>query len=186
MAGVAFVVTATLSTMAETADEPCLMALGKAPATAPKFGDFPAAVVSIAKPAAVDLRSAQGARQFRTVLREGAADGPNFAGHYTIVGWGCGSSCLDWAIVDALNGQVFFSPDSRIVSAVHVDVESGMPGTDTEYTALRFRRDSKVIAVLGAPNEDAAREGITWYRWTGHSLQKLAFVALAKICGARP
>ena len=40
--------------------------------------------------------------QFRTVLRKGAQKGPNFAGHYTVVEWGCGSNCVVFAVVDSL------------------------------------------------------------------------------------
>ncbi len=39
-------------------------------------------------------------RSYRTQIREGAAKGPNFAGHYTIAEWGCGSSCVSIAIID--------------------------------------------------------------------------------------
>lgn len=47
---------------------------------------------------------------FRTRLREGAAKGPNFAGHYTLVMWGCGAACQMVAVVDAGDGQVSFAP----------------------------------------------------------------------------
>jgi hypothetical protein len=36
--------------------------------------------------------------------------GPNFAGHYFIVTWGCGSPCLMAAIVDAKSGRVLPPP----------------------------------------------------------------------------
>jgi hypothetical protein len=63
---------------------------------------------------------------YRTRLRDGAKKGPNFADHFTLVAWGCGSSCQEWAIVDARTGQVFdwllrstagaeFYPSSRLV-----------------------------------------------------------------------
>jgi hypothetical protein len=39
-----------------------------------------------------------------------AEAGPNFAGHYVIVTWGCGSSCLMMAIVDLKTGRVFPPP----------------------------------------------------------------------------
>src|SRR5579872_5010248 len=69
----------------------------------PRFKDFPAPVAAPVKPARPRLTSADG-RAFRTVLRDGAARGPNFAGHYAVVVWGCGSSCADMAIVDTRSG----------------------------------------------------------------------------------
>ena len=39
--------------------------------------------------------------------------------------------------------------------------------------ALRFRRDSRLLIVLGAPNEDDSREGISYLRWDDKHLQEL-------------
>jgi hypothetical protein len=44
---------------------------------------------------------------YQTRLREGAKKGPNFAGYFTLVSWGCGSSCQEWAVIDARTGRVF-------------------------------------------------------------------------------
>jgi hypothetical protein len=42
--------------------------------------------------------------RFRTRIRKGAPDGPNYAGHYTVITWGCGVECQMHAIVDAKTG----------------------------------------------------------------------------------
>jgi len=76
----------------------------------PGFGMFPAPDNFRGKPATVDLRSHPDAHTYRSRLREGAAQGPNFAGHYTIVQWGCGSSCQKFAIIDAQTGKVYIYP----------------------------------------------------------------------------
>lgn len=62
------------------------------------------------RPAIVDLKSHPEAHTYRTRLREGAAKGPNFADHFTIVQWGCGSSCQRFAIIDAQTGKVYIYP----------------------------------------------------------------------------
>src|ERR1051325_7876212 len=36
--------------------------------------------------------------------------GPNFAGHYFAIRWGCGTGCARMAIVDASNGKVLPPP----------------------------------------------------------------------------
>jgi hypothetical protein len=47
---------------------------------------------------------------YRTQIREQCkSEGINFAGHFTIVKWGCGSNCLDMAIVDRINGKISYS-----------------------------------------------------------------------------
>jgi hypothetical protein len=78
--------------------------------SAPRFEDFAVPVEFKGKPAPVDLSSDPDARRFRTKLREGAKEGPNFAGHYTIVSWHCGTECQVVAVVDAKTGRVYFAP----------------------------------------------------------------------------
>ena len=74
---------------------------------APRFDDFPTSRIYKGVPAPVDLSSNPTARSYRTRLRQGARKGPDFAGHYTVVSWGCGSNCESIAIVDALSGRVY-------------------------------------------------------------------------------
>ncbi len=58
------------------------------------------------KPAPVNLSSYKGAKTYRTKLKEGAQAGPNFAGHYTIVSYGCGTQCQDNWLIDAKTGKI--------------------------------------------------------------------------------
>lgn len=69
-------------------------------------------------------------RMYRTRIREGAAQGVNFAGHYSVIEIGCGTYCRFAFVVDLRTGQVgsfpyggeeqyqmgmLFSPDSRLL-----------------------------------------------------------------------
>ena len=138
----------------------------------PRYEAFSTPVVSNLKPAQVDLKSHPRATRYRTRIREGAAEGPNFAGHFTIVGWGCGTSCVQWAVVDARTGAVYFPPDEiASISTVHVNIAEGEP--EPHFYGLRFRKDSALLIILGAPNEDESREGILFYRWTGKTFKFL-------------
>jgi hypothetical protein len=47
-------------------------------------------------------------------LREGAKAAPNFNGHYRVVEWGCGTNCIEWAIVDLASGRVWLSPEPAL------------------------------------------------------------------------
>lgn len=96
-----------------------------------KFVDYPARAWS--GPVAKPRQDTRFARLFRTVLNLGAAAGPNFAGHMTIVEFGCGTSCVEWGLVDARTGQVH-RPDATPLTLVHV-------GDD----ALKYRRDSRSL-----------------------------------------
>jgi ankyrin repeat protein len=73
----------------------------------PQFEDFPVARVYNGATARVDLSSNPIAREYRTRFREGTRKGPNFAGHYTVVTWGCGSNCEVHAIADTRDGRVY-------------------------------------------------------------------------------
>jgi len=131
----------------------------------PRFEQFPTKVEAVHAPAAVQIKS-RDARTFRTVLREGAKAGPNFAGHYTVVTWGCGTACQRLAIVDALTGEVFFPPQLQPNSYSMV--------TDGSEP-FEYRLESALLIVTGAPmdKEDA---GTFYYHWTGKSLKQLRYV----------
>jgi hypothetical protein len=45
------------------------------------------------------------AREFRTRLREAARDKPNFAGRFIGTTLGCGTECVQGAIIDARTGR---------------------------------------------------------------------------------
>jgi hypothetical protein len=138
---------------------------------------FPRALKKIARPHAVEFTGNPEAWRYRTMLRQGAAAGPDFAGHYTFVGWGCGTSCQEWALVDALTGRVSFFPDFRAVSGIHVA---------TTDSLVRFRVSSGLLVVIGAPNEDEARDGITYFSWDGRALNQLRFISRAELCASGP
>ena len=71
----------------------------------PKLSDFNVALGPHPHPHAPILRT-PGDRRFRTHIREAAAGGVNFAGHYALATWGCGSGCAQFAIVDLNTGKV--------------------------------------------------------------------------------
>ena len=70
------------------------------------FRRHPASKIYAGPPAPVILETDALAKQFRTRLTEGAKSGPNFAGAYTIVEWGCGTNCQQIAIINARTGRV--------------------------------------------------------------------------------
>ena len=81
--------------------------IGFAQSKTPTFARYPAKVEKF-KNIRVNLQSNKRARMFRTNLRNDAKEGVNFAGHYILATWGCGTNCGDSAIINARNGRVYF------------------------------------------------------------------------------
>jgi hypothetical protein len=54
-----------------------------------------------------DFKSNPEWKHFKTVITEEAKGKPNFAGHYWICGWGCGTECQYFVIVDCITGKIF-------------------------------------------------------------------------------
>lgn len=51
---------------------------------------------------------------FQTRLTNAAKEPPNFAGHYRITYWGCGSFCSAGAVIDLQTGYVFPPPLAKL------------------------------------------------------------------------
>ena len=162
-------------------DAACEYDLANVP-NAPRFADYLAPTNWRTHPARPLLDSHQ-ARLFRTVIRDAAAQGPNFAGNDTVAVWGCGASCTSAAIVDARSGRVFFPAAISDIAGNHV-AGRDPDGAEPAFNSLRFRPDSRLLAVLGAPGEDESREGVSFFVWTGAALQPLRFIPRASLCGA--
>jgi len=168
---------------------PCIK-LESVLSAAPKFAHYAAAPFH-ARPAPVDLRGNRDARRYRTALGEAAKAGPNFAGHYTIAAWGCGTSCLDWGAVDAATGKVVFDPgirtvenlaDTWTINEAATDAYARQGANTQSFDLLLFKPDSALLVMLGAPGGEESRSGITWLRWTGARFEPLRFVAAKTIC----
>ncbi len=85
-----------------------------------RFQDFPGEPAFTGTPAPVDFSTKPEARTFVSRITEGAKTGPNFNGHYTVIEWGCGTSCQTHAIVDASTGAIV---EYGLESALGVDYQ---------------------------------------------------------------
>jgi hypothetical protein len=142
---------------------PLLLLVGGAAAQtkSPRFEEYAVREKFRGKSAPVKLTT-RGARMFRTMLRENAARGVNFAGHYIAATWGCGSACWSFAIIDARTGHVYFNESLMNVGNFGYSQED----------LIQFRRDSRLIIVVGAPNDELP-EGRYYYVWTNNRLKSL-------------
>lgn len=129
----------------------------------------------VVKPASPNVESGK-AHLYRTVIREEASLGPNFAGHYTIIRIGCGAATTCLAIADAENGNVYFPPELKTVEALLVD--TGAVNVET----LNYRWNSSLLVVVGAPDEKQGRAGISYYIWHADVLKLIRFIPAAELC----
>lgn len=120
-----------------------LLVLG-APAPRPlplwMFSKHPVPVEHLVPTAPVLITSAK-SRMFRTRLREAASRPPDFAGHYIVATWGCGSSCVSAAFIDARTGVVTHLPFIVAYEALFGE------------EPLHYRLNSNVLIVNGSRNE---------------------------------
>lgn len=133
------------------------------------FNMFPVKIIYKGKMAKPDLRTDPDSYGFRTRIREGCApDTINFAGHYTIVEWGCGAECVQLAVVDRINGRVFYS-----TRYIPFDTADG-------HWLSQYRNDSRMIIVNSGLLEDYPGYCLqnSWrkpeiYEWKGNGFVKL-------------
>lgn len=108
----------------------------------PQFRDYAVSEVYTGKNAKPVITKSD--RLFRTRLSEGAKEEPNFAGRYILTAWGCGTSCLMGAVIDAKTGKI-----------------SWLPGTvccwdnyEESFHPIVFRLNSRLIILSGLINEN--------------------------------
>jgi hypothetical protein len=105
------------------------------------FRRWPASENYTGPPVAVVIGSDPQAQQFRTRLTEGARHGPNFAGIYTVVEWGCGTNCQQVAVVDARTGRVCDWLTTELGSRYQLDSRLFIENPETEEcSALEWCR----------------------------------------------
>jgi hypothetical protein len=117
-------------------------ALPVGPATAADL-DFASHPVAerYAGPNTAPILKSQQDRAFRTKLREAAKQTPNFAGHYIVTTFGCGSSCVMGAVIDARSGLVTWLPFTVCC------------WEDAQAEPVEYHLDSALMIVRGMRNE---------------------------------
>ncbi|MEM8603243.1 MAG: hypothetical protein AAGF24_05355 [Cyanobacteria bacterium P01_H01_bin.121] len=111
---------AATSKISSTLPSITIQTLTQAPLTvAPTFNDYPVTTTFTGIPAPLQLDEHLQGRVFRATLEEAAQAKPNFAGTYTLVSWGCGTSCQQVAMVSAETGQATFLPQPAAVGVEH-------------------------------------------------------------------
>jgi hypothetical protein len=146
----------------------CLVATVLPNVPGPHFADYPPAAPLVGPPASPRLKTKE-ARLFQTQLRNWAAEGPNFSGHFSLAHWGCGTGCLRMAVVDLTSGAVFMVPGNVLPGCL-------MPREDKDGKLERVdaRVDSSLFHVYQCfadwPCGDAEYHRVS-YSWTGAGIR---------------
>lgn len=148
-----------------------LIVLGIAPIAgaqdgAPRFEDY-AVRETFGGPSKPPVLATKEQRAFRTRLREAAKEKPNFAGHYVLTTWGCGTECVTGAAIDARTGKVILLPFTLCCWGFDVP---------DDFEPIAFRLDSSLIVFRGARNEVEADKGNHYYTLVGGRLKELKSV----------
>lgn len=108
--------------------------------------------------------------QFLDRIRRSAKGKRTFAGHYAIVEWSCGASCIDSAIVDTDSGRVTLTP-FNVVTFCRDHIT---PGFD-------FRADSRLLVAEGdiewkrhsQITHATGKCGTRYFEWGGRELKQV-------------
>jgi hypothetical protein len=124
----------------------------------PRFDEYPVNERFTGKTAPLVLTGE--ARTYRTRLREAAREKPNFAGHFIVTIWGCGTECVQGAIIDAKTGRVFMLPTTLCCFG----------NVDDKFEPVEHRLNSKLIILSGARNEKEGDNAARFYRFDNNRL----------------
>jgi len=127
-----------------------------------QFTDYPSRVIQTSRSVKVDIRSTPYTSCFRTMLRETARRGVEFAGHYALSYWGCGSECAQIGIVDLRTGRSYVSPFWITGMGVKTQPDSRLLVVNDPAEVAKHFGD------LGAPIPDGYQP--EYYLWTGRKL----------------
>lgn len=149
------------------------------PKDAPRPQDYPAKPYT--GPNAVpDVKSDLRSKRYRTELTAWGKEKPNFAGHYILATWGCGTGCTEIAIIDAISGKVFHPAGARMTYSSDVDaellVDEGSSPRRSDFGSLRYSADSRLLVLFGVPENRAENRGISYFVWENDALKRIRFV----------
>lgn len=116
----------------------------------PRFEDFPAPTDWTGPAAPLNLGD-RSERLFRTRLLQAAKEPPNFATHYRLTIWGCGSECASGAFIDLTTGRIIAPPLAKSGNPV---MHFNMCQSAYEGFGADVRLDSRLLILRCGLNFD--------------------------------
>ena len=140
----------------------------------PQFASFRADPVYRGR-SARPIFSDPSAYSYRTRILDSAKQPVNFAGHYHLATWGCGTSCAMGAITDAITGRVTMLPFSICCYSGPMD----------EGLAIIGKPTSRLIVFSGQRNEEGLN-GTHFYEFDGREFRFIMSKAARRDPGREP
>ena len=138
----------------------------------PNFTAYPAAVER-PRVRSIDFNKNPDARSLHTRLTAGLRSGVNFAGHYVLVGWGCGTGCISGAIIDARTGNVIWPEQLSGIGVYYA-------GDSYADEPVAYKKNSRLLVITGSPgvlkNAPEKPAGIYYYEWERERFRLVKFV----------
>jgi hypothetical protein len=143
----------------------------------PTFDDFKVSRSFKGVPKAPVLRT-RSDREYRTSIRNAVKSGANFAGHYSVAEWGCGTGCHGFVVVDVVTGTVYDPPFTDInfhqpEVAEYWENHEPQWWCLSNHDVIEYRADSDLLVVEGCLDDHQC--GRTYYRIGVKGLQQIAF-----------
>ena len=120
----------------------------------PRFKDYRVTETYTGRNAPLVLKRSD--RMFRTRLQEAARERPNFAGRYILTTWGCGTSCVMGAVIDARTGRVYWWDFTLCCWGYDID---------ENFRPVEARINSRLIVFSGARHEKEGDVGTHFYKF---------------------
>ena len=151
----------------------------------PRFKDYPVAEVYKGKNARLSLPP-DDSKVDRARL-QWALDNlkVNFAGHYIVTTWSCGTWCIGRAVIDAKTGKVSWGTD--------VTLSTCWEGCNEKGEAIEHRVNSKLIIFYGRRKDNDGDNGAHYYKFENRRFvhlrsilrkeQRRAICVFTKLCG---
>lgn len=156
-------------------------------AEAPAFGEYPTAAEEVTSAPKLNVKNNPIATRYQIVLRREMAESPNYAGHYRLAFWGCGASCAMFAVINLRTGSVITAKDFGYVVGADLAADGFLSGTPSDGWGFRFKRNSSLLVVLGAPDENESKTGAYYFVLQGEKLHLIHTTIPKKNCeNAKP
>jgi len=96
-------------------------------------------------PKPVDFTTLPEAKTFYTMITKAISSGSNFAGHFTLASWGCGTDCFGYAVIDTKTGKIIaYSPANESYHLGDFSLSNGILILEPVY-AGQERKYYKVV-----------------------------------------
>jgi hypothetical protein len=135
----------------------------------PRFDSYPASVEK-ARIKKIDFKRNPDAYSMRTRLTHALRGGVNFAGRYIITGWGCGTGCINGAVIDTRSGKIYWP-------GIFVNIDTSY-GDEYAERPLEFKNNSRLLIIHGrpgTPDADGPSQpiGDHYYEWVNGRFRHL-------------